>query len=78
VFLYFYAYLFPDWQVAATAGGGPGWWFMLLPPALIFLGVHQGSKNAARANGLSGDPHGYLRLDLSVSAAQLRRSVPHA
>jgi hypothetical protein len=76
VFVYFYAYAFPQWQILATKG--PGWWVMLVPPALIFAGVHAGSKSAARANGLSGDPYGYLTLNLSVSAAQLRRSVPHA
>jgi hypothetical protein len=76
VFLYFYAYVFPQWQVAATQR--PGWWLMLIPPVAIFIGVHAGSKSAARANGLSGDPHGYLTLDLSVSAQHLRRSAPNA
>ncbi|TAK16284.1 MAG: hypothetical protein EPO35_05660 [Acidobacteria bacterium] len=75
IFLYFYCYVFPQWQIAATQR--PGWWFMLIPPTLIFIAVHSGSKSAARANGLSGDPHGYLKLDLSVSAKQLR-SAPHA
>jgi hypothetical protein len=76
VFLYFYGRLFPDWQVAVTRSGS--WYIMLIPPTIIFALVHAGSKSAARANGLSGDPHGYLRLDLSVSATQLRRSVPNA
>lgn len=76
VFVYFYAYVFPQWQIDLTKRAG--WWVMLIPPLAIFIVVHAGSKSAARANGLSGDPHGYLTLGLSVSAAQLRRSVPHA
>jgi hypothetical protein len=76
VFLYFYTYEFPEWQVLRTKS--PGWAIMLIPPIAIFLGVHFGSKSAARANGLSGDPHGYLKLDLSVSAHHLRRSAPNA
>jgi hypothetical protein len=75
VLLYFYAYLFPQWLGAATV---VSWAIVLLPPALLFAGVHAGSKSAARANALSGDPHGYLKLDLNVTAAQLHRSVPHA
>lgn len=76
IYLYFYCYIFPLWQVEATTR--LGWWLMLIPPALVFIGVHAGSKSAALANGLSGDPHGYLTLDLSVSASHLRRSAPHA
>lgn len=76
VFLYFYTSVFPQWQVSATKNASA--LVMLIPPIAIFLAIHFGSKNAARANGLSGDPHGYLKLDLSVSAHQLRRSAPHA
>ncbi len=75
VFLYFYCGVFPDWQVSITKASWP---MMLVPPAVIFLAVHLGSKSAARANGMAGDPHGYLRLDLSVSAKQLHRSAPNA
>jgi hypothetical protein len=76
IYLYFYCRQFPDWQVSFTRHGR--WGIMLIPPALIFMAVHFGSKSAARANGLSGDPHGYLRLDLSVSAKHLQRSAPNA
>jgi hypothetical protein len=75
VVLYVYAYLFPQWLGAATVFH---WVTVLIPPALLFAGVHAGSKSAARANALSGDPHGYLTLDLNVTTAQLHRSVPHA
>jgi hypothetical protein len=74
--LYFYTNVFSHWQLNATKR--PGWWFMLIPPVLIFAAVHFGSKSAARANGLSGDPHGYLKLDLSVTVKQLQRSAPNA
>jgi len=76
VFLYFYASVFPSWQVAGITDGKV--LVMLAPPILIFIAVHRGSKSAAHANGLSGDPHGHLKLDLSVSAQHLRRSAPHA
>jgi hypothetical protein len=42
---------------------------MLIIPTLIYVCVRRGSQSAAYANGMSGDPHGYISLDLSTTAA---------
>jgi hypothetical protein len=65
--LYFYGYIFPSFQVGISVRPGP--LYILIPPVLIWLAVRRGSESAAVANGLSGDPHGHISLNLSTPAA---------
>lgn len=66
--VYFQTYVFPSFQVGFTLKPGPV--YMLIPPLLIWWFVRRGSASAAYANGVSGDPHGYIVLDLVTVRAR--------
>jgi hypothetical protein len=73
-FVYFYADRLPATLITAKIGPWviaavmiATWWFM-----------RRGSASAAFANGMGGDPHGYLSLDLSTTAGGTGMKERHA
>jgi hypothetical protein len=65
--LYVFAYSFPSWQITVLDRFGAV--LMLSPLLLIWSIVSRGSASAAHANGVSGDPHDLLSLNLNIVPA---------
>lgn len=64
--LYLFTRTFASWQLMGLAQ--PRFWPMVfVPPVAFWWLARQGSRSAAHANGVSGDPHGMLALDLTIA-----------
>jgi hypothetical protein len=61
--LYLFTVTFPAYQLALMRRPGLQQWIMCIPPALVWWAARRGSRSAALANGVSGDPHDVLAIE---------------